>query len=178
MRNNVLVKLSGDCIDLNNSRLFTKFLEPLAHQNHMVIVPGGGTGITQALQAAGVPSPAKFMELGRELRTLEERQIARDVLERHQAYVQDFLDAKHVHCAVEIPVLYCGSVMCHVNGDVYVQAMYHGFDNIYVVTTPDRYHAKILKFKDTPKIQVVNTDGPWPNEKILKHFGTEETCPS
>lgn len=160
MRKNVLVKISGDCLD--NKGLVHQFLASLAHNNHLVIVVGGGTQITKALKKAKIKDPENFTYAGRELRSLEERQIARDVLETNQAGLQDFLDANHVHCAVEVPVLYSGTVMCHVNGDIYVKAMYNGFDEIYVVTTGKRYAEKEHYYREYPKITVVTEEGPWP----------------
>lgn len=69
--------------------------------------------------------------------------------------MQDLLAEQGIHATVVIPVWDCGSVLCHINGDLFVRAAYLGFNELYVVTTPERLEAKQKEFADLPKVRVV-----------------------
>lgn len=77
-RKNCLIKLSGDVLVLDDSTL--SWLRKLTGEYFVVLCVGGGTQINKAFEDAGFPI-GKFGPLGRETRTFEERQLARDVLE-------------------------------------------------------------------------------------------------
>lgn len=149
-RKNCLVKISGDVL---NDEVFD-WIKKLTNDHFVVLCVGGGTQINEAFTEAGLPV-GEFGPLGRETNSFEERQVARDVLERNQAKVQDQLAAIGVQVSVVIPVLDIGTVLCHVNGDQLVLTAYHGFDILYVVTTFDRVEQKKESFAPYDKIQVV-----------------------
>ena len=153
MRQNYLVKLSGDMIPLQAD--LVHWLREKAANNYLVILVGGGTQINEAFKEAGFPV-RKHGPLGRELETLGKRQLARDVLEMNQAAIQDGLSAAGIQCAVEIPVIQVGTVLCHVNGDQYLLSAYNGFDQLYVITTIDRHDAKVEQFKKYEHIHVLS----------------------
>ncbi len=117
MMENCLVKLSGDMIPLNPSLL--GWVDTLSKEYHLVILVGGGVQINHEFVTRGIPLK-EHGPLGRELSSFKERQIARNVLEDNQKKVQDELSAAGIHCTVEIPVIYVGTVLCHVNGDQYI----------------------------------------------------------
>jgi hypothetical protein len=81
--------------------------------------------------------------------------LARNILEQNQARVQDLLAKNGIKAVVIIPVLDIGSVLCHVNGDVYVLMAYLGFDDLYVVTYESRKADKEKAFKDLRRVSVV-----------------------
>ncbi|HTE48332.1 MAG TPA: hypothetical protein VK675_00290 [Candidatus Paceibacterota bacterium] len=150
-RKNCLVKLSGDC--LGNSII--EWIKELSQTHFVVICVGGGTQINEAFAKAGfvvgIHGP-----LGRETKTFAERQLARDVLENNQAEIQDRLASEGVQAVAVIPVLEIGTVLCHVNGDQLVLAAYLGFDELYVVTTPEREAKKKEFFAPYEKVKVVS----------------------
>lgn len=150
-RKNCLIKLSGDC--LKGSVL--EWIRELSSTHFVVICVGGGTQIKEAFAKAGFPDSA-YGPLGRETKTFSERQLARDVLERNQAEVQDLLAEVGIHAVVVIPVLEIGNVLCHVNGDQFVLTAYLGFDELYVVTTSEREAKKKEFFALYEKVKVVS----------------------
>jgi acetylglutamate kinase len=145
------MKVSGDLIEQHNVLWWIGQIAAI--ENYVVICTGGGTQINEAFAERGIKPD--FGPLGRKTNTFEERQLARDVLERNQAKVQDLLMEYEIHAEVIIPVVYAGSVLCHVNGDTMVETVYNGFDQIYVLTREDRAEAKREEFKEYPKIKVV-----------------------
>ena len=150
-RKNIFVKVSGD--EFLNPR-FQKWIKRLRKEAWVVICIGGGTQINEELQKQGYEL-TQHGPLGRETKTFEERQIARDVLERNQAELEDCLAKIGIHVTVAIPVLTIGNVLCHVNGDQMIRAAYLGFDQLYVVTAPDRVEAKQKEFGSLPKVEVL-----------------------
>jgi hypothetical protein len=149
-RKNCLVKISGDA--LGNETL--NWIKELSREHFIVVCVGGGTQINEAFVEAGF-LVGKFGPLGRETQTFPERQLARDVLEKNQEAVQDELALRGVYASVVIPVLDIGTVLCHINGDQFVLAAYHGFHKIFVVTTPERVAEKTKLFAPYSKITVV-----------------------
>jgi acetylglutamate kinase len=146
---NVLIKVSGD---VDDSQKFFDFVVAKAKTSHVVVISGGGTKINQALKAAGFE--IKFDDKhGRITDTWEERKIARDVLEQTQKELQDKFVGQGV--TVMAPILYPGTVLCHINGDNLVKAFYLGFCEIYAFTLKDRIKKKKTFFKKWPKVQVV-----------------------
>ena len=152
MRNNILVKLSGDTIDLTDEQV--TWLKVLSVKSHVVIVVGGGTQINDAFKKAGY-EVKPFGPMGREHASFEERQLARNVLEKNQAELQDRLLGLDMHLTVEIPVVQIGSVLCHVNGDDFAKYAYNGFDKIYIVTKAGaRADMKKEIFQNLPKVSI------------------------
>jgi acetylglutamate kinase len=150
VRKNCFIKVSGDML---NDKVMA-WIKELSKDCFVVICVGGGTQINEALRRANLPI-GQFGPLGREITSFKSRQLARDVLEQNQAKVQDLLTSQGIQAVVIIPVLEIGSVLCHVNGDQYTLAAYHGFDELYVVTTNDRVDPKKEFFAPYPKIQVI-----------------------
>jgi len=150
-RKTCFVKLSGDTFLLEE---VLDWIVGLSLQHLMVICVGGGSQINQAFAEQGLELGEHGL-LGRETHGFHESQLARDVLERNRLAVQDRLAAKSITANLVIPVLDIGGILCHVNGDQYTLAAYHGFDVLYVVTTADRVAVKEEFFAPYKKIQVV-----------------------
>lgn len=150
-RKTVLVKVSGD---LCHREDVLKWIKARTEGYFVVICVGGGTQINQAFIEHGL-TVDEHGPLGRATETFQEKQIARDILEVNQAKVQDLLSDKRISASVVIPVLDIGTVLCHVNGDIFVLAAYHGYDRIYVATLQDRANKKRQEFARYPKIEVV-----------------------
>lgn len=151
MRKTALVKLTGDLADLRSDVI--AWLRELAQEHFVVICVGGGTRISERCKAENIPFT--FGPLGRELGTFYGRQMARDELEKNQAEIQDRLATNGISALVVIPVLDIGSVLCHINGDTFVQTAYLGFDKIYVLTLHSRLEKKRTEFAHLPKVEVV-----------------------
>ncbi len=152
-RRNILVKVSGD---ESKNLDFLNWIKQLDREAYVAICVGGGTQINQKLIDHGIDPAKPHGPLGRELETFELRQVARDVLELNQRDLEDDLAAKGVHVHVVIPVVDVGGVLCHVNGDQLVKTAYLGFDELYVVTTPEREEKKREDFKDLSKVKVIS----------------------
>lgn len=150
MRKTAFVKISGDLV--REDRVL-EWIRNLTRDYFVVVCAGGGSQISETLSARGLNS--HFGPLGRELDSFEARQVARDVLEQNQADVQDLLASKGITAVVVIPVLDIGSVLCHVNGDVYTQAAYLGFDRVIIVTLKDREEKKRAENAHLLKIEVI-----------------------
>jgi len=149
-KENVLVKISGNLIE-NNSVI--SWLQQLAEKFHVVICTGGGTQINEAFEKHGFE--IKFGPYGRETASFEERQIARDVLEINQLQIQDLLQEKNINAEVVIPVRNIGSVLCHINGDLFVLEGLLGFDRACVLTELGNVDNKKIFYQQYPKIEVI-----------------------
>lgn len=146
---NILIKGSGD---ITNSKQFFDFVVEKAKENYVVVICGGGTKISAALEKAGYS--IEYDALGRRItKTWEERLIMRDILEHEEKKLQDKFVGKGV--IVVSPILYAGSTLCPINGDDLVKAFDLGFDEIYVFTTKERIEMKKNVFKEWPKIEVI-----------------------
>jgi acetylglutamate kinase len=145
---NILIKVSGDATD---SPKFFKFATNKARNNYVVVICGAGSKINDELLEAGYA--IRFGKHGRETRSWKERKLVRDVLEREEKRLQN----KFVGTGVNViaPILYAGSVLCHINGDNLVKTYYLGFDEIYVFTLKERIAKKRNLFGDFPKVKVV-----------------------
>ncbi len=150
-RKNCLIKISGDMI-IEEGVL--NWIKKLSKNYFVVICVGGGTQINEVFQNNGI-SRAEFGPLGRETKSLNEKQLARDTLEKNQAEIQDRLAKLGIYVNVVIPVMDIATVLCHVNGDQYLLTAYHGFDRLYVVTTKDRVKKKKSFFAPYQKIEVI-----------------------
>lgn len=155
-----LVKISGNLIE-NPS--IPKWLKKLTEVYHTVIFPGGGSQINEAFKKAGYE--INFGLYGRETKTLEERQLARNILEINQAYVQDLLEQHGINAEVDIPVRYTGSVLSHVNGDLIVLEGLQSFEKIYVITEQQNVAKKKAFYDLFPKIEVLGLQKPTPSSR-------------
>ncbi len=126
---NVFVKISGDLLE--NLKVLN-WLREMGKIYSLVVCVGGGTQINEAFSQHGYKN--NFGLLGRETKTLPERQLARDILEQNQALVQDLFDDNGISGRVIIPVEDIGGVLCHINGDIMLLAAYNGYDKIFVLT--------------------------------------------
>jgi hypothetical protein len=135
------------------NKLCVEWISGLSQTAYVVVCVGGGTQINEEFAQRGFPV-TEHGPLGRETETFEQRQIARDILEKNAAALEDLLSAKGIHVRVEIPVLNFGGVLCHVNGDLMVRAVYLGYDEVIILTTPDRYDEKRAAFAELPKVHV------------------------
>lgn len=146
---NILIKGSGDVVE---SRKFFDFVVAKASESYVVVICGGGTKISRSLKKAGFA--IRFDAAGRRItETWEERMIMRDVLEHKEKQLQDLFVGKGV--VVVSPILFAGSVLCPINGDDLVKAYELGFDEIHVITTPERVEKKKAVFCDFPKVAVI-----------------------
>lgn len=150
-RKTAFVKLTGDLAEVRPDVI--EWLRALASDHYVVICTGGGTQINKIFSERGIPFV--FGPLGREIGTFEGRQLARNVLETNQAEIQDRLAEHGINATVIIPVLDVGSVLCHINGDVFVHAAYLGFDRIFVLTLKSRTERKKKEFEKYPKVEIV-----------------------
>jgi hypothetical protein len=147
-RKTVLVKVSGD---IYTSPVFiNKIIKQLSKKYFVVICVGGGTQINKMFGTKIPHGP-----LGRELATFKDRQDARNILENNQVKLQDILAEKRIPASVIVPVFEIGTVLCHVNGDKFLEMAYLGYDILFVVTTPDRLEKKEKEFAHLPKIKVI-----------------------
>ena len=154
-RQTALVKVSGDLCARED---VLEWIRKLSVEYFTVILAGGGTQINEAFQRAGF-KVTKHGPLGRETESFKESQLARDVLEENQEKIQDLLATRGVMATVVIPVLEIGTVLCHINGDIYILTSYLGFDKIFVLTYENRVAEKKRVFKKYPKIKVVGFPG-------------------
>ena len=149
-RKTALIKISGDL--LSEKKVIDKIRE-ISKEYFTVITVGGGTQISEAFQQKGFP--IKFGPLGREAGLLEEKQLMRDVLEKNQMEIQDFLARESIAATVIVPFVDIASVLCPINGDMFVMATYLGFDNLYIFTLKEREEQKRREFEKYPKVEVV-----------------------
>ncbi len=150
IRKNAFVKVSGDLV---TRRDVIKWLEGLAQTHFAVICVGGGSQINKEFERRKIK--IDFGPLGRRNKTFRERQLSRNILEKNQLKVQNRLARMGITAVVIIPVLEIGSVLCHVNGDIFVRAAYIGFDDLFVVTYEGRKVEKEKDFADLRRIRVI-----------------------
>jgi len=149
-KKNVLIKISGNLIENDD---VIAWLQQIAMNFHLVICIGGGTQINEAFEKHGFE--IKFGPYGRETSSFEERQIARDVLETNQAQIQDLLGETGINAEVVIPIRSIGSVLCHINGDLYVLDGLLGFDKVCVLTELGNVEKKKIFYAQYPKVDVI-----------------------
>jgi polyribonucleotide nucleotidyltransferase len=134
---NLLIKLSGSLLE--NPEVFSR-IKKESKKYSIVILAGGGESINKIFEEKGWK--IQFCPLGRVTKTLEQRQMAKNILEKNQAKIQDLLDKKGISARVEIPVREHGNVLCHENGDVAVLSVYCGYDKILIFTKKSMVKAK------------------------------------
>jgi hypothetical protein len=154
----ILIKGSGDITD---SKQFFDFVIEKAGTTfgkYLVVICGGGTKISAALKKAGYTIEFDSMNR-RVLHSLEERAIMESVLIHEQTeLLNKFVKAGIVNVSVIPPLLHAGSVMCPINGDDLVKACSLGFDEIYILTKPERVMSKHYVFSGYPNIKIVGID--------------------
>src|SRR4030043_1844223 len=153
LKKNCLVKISGDMI----SEKVLLWIKKLSKNYPVVICVGGSSQINEAFKKIGLPV-SKFGPLGRELKNLKEKQLAKDVLEKNKTKIQSLLKKVRIKAKVVIPVLDVSGVLCHLNGDQFVLSAYLGFDDLYVITTKERFTKKKELFASFPKVKVVGLE--------------------
>ena len=140
-KKNGIVKISGDLLHDKEVREAVRVrLRKIAEQYSLVIISGGGTDINKAFKERGFD--IKFCPLGRVTDTLEQRQLARNILEQNQAAEQDMLDEDEISARVVIPMREIGTVLCPENGDLMFLSAYLGFDKGFIFTKKERVEAK------------------------------------
>lgn len=145
---NILIKASGD---VTGKKKFFEFVLKMSRKNYVLVICGGGTKISAALEKAGYS--ISYDKHGRRItKTWAERIIMRDILEREEKRLQDKFVGRGV--VVKAPIIYAGAVLCPINGDDLVKAYYLGFDEVYVFTKKERVKKKKEIFKDFPKVQI------------------------
>ena len=149
-RQTAFVKVSGDLCQRED---VLEWIRRLSSEYFTVILVGGGTQINEAFEKAGF-KVGKHGPLGRETESFKESQLARDILEENQEKMQDLLASRGVMATVVIPVLDIGTVLCHINGDIFVLTAYLGFDKIFVLTCQSRVREKRREFKKYSKIEI------------------------
>lgn len=148
MAKNILIKGSGD---VTAHEKFLNFVKEKAKESFVVVICGGGTQVSEALQEAGYE--IRYDEHGRVTESWEERKIARDVLELEQQQLQDKLIGTGAY--VITPMLEVATVLCHINADALVKACYLGFKEIYVFTLQNRISDKQSAFAGYPRVQII-----------------------
>jgi len=148
------VKISGSL--LGNPAVI-EWLRELTKIYFVAVCIGGGDQINEAFKQRGFP--IIFGLLGRITVSLEERQLARDILEQNQAFVQDLFDENGISARAIIPVEDIGSVLCHVNGDILLLAAYNGYDKLFLLTTKDRVKKKRLWLQRVARVFAVIAQG-------------------
>ncbi|MDO8260214.1 MAG: hypothetical protein Q7T50_01800 [Candidatus Magasanikbacteria bacterium] len=144
---NGLIKISGD--GLENKEVLD-YLREFSRKYSTVIIVGGGSDINEAFKRRGYS--IDFCPMGRIMETLEERQLARNMLEKNQAKFQDQLDEKGIIARVEIPFREIGTVSCPENGDLTVLSGYIGFDKIVIFTREKMVKKKKSWLKKVAKV--------------------------
>lgn len=147
LKPNGLVKISGDGLC---SEVVLEFLRDFSKKYSTVIITGGGSDINKAFREKGYK--IKFCPLGRIMDTLEERQLARNILEKNQARFQDLLDEKGISARVGIPYSEIETVLCPENGDLTVLRSYGGFDKIVIFTRKEMLKKKKAWVKKVAKV--------------------------
>lgn len=144
---NAFVKISGNLLEKEE---VIEWLKELSRQYFIAICIGGGEQINEAFKEKGFS--IKFGPLGRITESLEERQLARDILEKNQAFIQDLVDEKGISARVIIPVDDIATVLCHQNGDVKLLAAYNGYQRLFILTSKDMVKKKKLWVKRVTKV--------------------------
>lgn len=130
----VLVKVSGDLV---GSEQFYSWLSSVSTpQTRLFILCGGGSAITAKLNEQHIGF--RFTESGREIETEEGSILAQQVLEDQKKCVEETLQEKGIEATVFIPVVVIHGKVCHMNGDLLVEALHPSFDKIYIVTLQQR----------------------------------------
>lgn len=144
----ILIKTSGD---VSGDKKLVEFAKRKAKTNNkVVIICGGGTQINHDLLQAGYK--VKFGIHGRILKSNKEEKIVRKVLEEERRGLEKKIKDKNI--TVLSPILFAGSIHCHINGDNMIKAFYLGFDEIYVFTLKNRIKNKKEIFKNYPRVKI------------------------
>lgn len=149
-----MIKTSGDLCRHPGFICMMEALHKDRREKTITISVGGGKQINQAFRERGWPIE-KHGPLGRELKSLEERQVAVEVLERNKKDLEKLLARRKIVATVIIPELRIGEKQCYLNGDTLVLATYLEYDELWVVTTHKRISAKQKMFGHLPKVKIM-----------------------
>lgn len=148
---NVFIKVSGDLIPRPD---VIKQIRLIEKDYFITLLPGGGSKISAELDKRRISY--KFGPLGREIESLEGKQVARDILKDHQTKVQNLLKREGIKAEVIPSFRYMGSVLCHVNGDLMVMEAYVNYPKLFVFTLEgERLEKKKRAFRKYPKVEVI-----------------------
>ncbi len=161
-KQNALIKISGSL--LKNKKAI-EYIQKISKQYFTVVLIGGGKKINEAFEKKRWK--VRFGPLGRVTKRFEEKQLARDILEKNQEIIQDMFDKKRISARVIIPVDDVATVLCHVNGDVKVLSSYNGFDKLYIFTFRDMVEKKKLWLKNLANCFKHIGEGPINKIKII-----------
>lgn len=145
----ILVKVSGDLE--SDERFYDWLSSTISPSDELFILCGGGTTITQFLEEQGISFT--FGAGGREIESEEGKRLAQRVLRERQNLVKRKLQERGIEATVFIPVAEIGDRICHINGDIYVMALYPNFDKIFVITLKERAKSFPGEFQ---KIKIVH----------------------
>lgn len=147
----VLVKVSGDLV--GSEQLYSWLSSVSTPQTRLFILCGGGSAISAKLNEQRIGF--RFTESGREIETEQGSILAQQVLEDQKKRVEEALQGKGIEATVFIPVVVIHGKVCHMNGDLLVEALHPSFDKIYIVTLQQRTKKISAKFN---KIEVVGLE--------------------
>lgn len=150
MKNSTFVKISWDLID---KKEVLEYLKGLSEKSFLVICTWWWSQINEEFRKRWFE--IAFWALGREIKSFEWRQLARNILEINQAAIQDSLFDKWIKAEVVIPVIDIWSVLCHINWDIFALNAYNSFDEIFIFTLKDRIESKTKYFEKYEKIKII-----------------------
>lgn len=129
----ILVKVSGSLVE---DERFYDWLSPISSPfNSLFVLCGGGELITKALKE----EEYDFGPQGREIKSLEGKRLALQILQQQKILVEEKLQERGIKAKVDIPVKKFGDKICFINGDIYAAiALYPNFGKIYIVTLKGR----------------------------------------
>jgi acetylglutamate kinase len=130
----ILVKVSGSLVE--DERFYDWLSLVSSSFNKLFVLCGGGESITKILKEREIPY--EFGPQGREIKSIEGKRLAQQVLEEERNLVESKLEERGIDATVFIPVVEIGGKIFHINGDSYAIAMYPNFDKIYIVTLKGR----------------------------------------
>lgn len=150
LKKSIFIKISCDLI---NKKEVLDYLSEISKENFIVICTGWWTQINNEFQKRWLE--ITFWPLWREINTFEWRQLARNILENNQKEIQDLLADKWIKAEIVIPVSEIGTVLCHINWDIFALNAYNWFEELQIFTLKERLENKKQEFIKYPKIKVI-----------------------
>lgn len=151
------IKITGDLVPKPDETFrpdVIKRIRLIERDYFITLLPGGGSEISAELDRRGIAY--EFGPLGREIKGNEGRQAARDILEDHQARVQNLLKGEGIQAEVIPSFRNMGSKLCHVNGDLMVMEAYVNYPKLFIFTLKgERLKKKKRAFRGYPKVEVI-----------------------
>jgi hypothetical protein len=146
-KSNLFCKVSGD---VKQEEKGLKKIAKFTKKHSVVVLVGGGSDINNAFKKRGYK--IEFCPLGRVFHSGKERKLARKILEKNQAKMQDLFDERGITARVEIPFRKTASVLCPENGDISLLSHYIGFDKLVIFTKKKRVKTKRKWLKKVAKV--------------------------